>query len=106
MTESLASTPRVVMAPREGYAFRKGDIMMITFPALLAAFVAATASASIDATGSAINELSAAQLADVQAGKQVLVEVPRAGAPWPELWTYQKLEATPEEAMAVAADYV
>ncbi len=72
---------------------------------LLAALFVISGIFPLRAHAGAIDELTTEQVAQVRAGKQVLIEVKRPGAPWPELWTYQKIDATPEEAMAVSCDY-
>jgi hypothetical protein len=41
----------------------------------------------------------------VQNGQQVVVMQEAQGSPWPKLWVYQRVEATPEESAAVFADF-
>jgi hypothetical protein len=72
---------------------------------LLTLLVVVSGLFSHPARAGAIDELTPEQVAQVRSGKQVLIEVKRPGLPWPELWTYQKIDATPEEAMAVSCDY-
>jgi hypothetical protein len=45
------------------------------------------------------------QQAAVQNGEQVFVTQDVSGAPWPKVFIYQRLDATPEEAAAVFSDY-
>lgn len=49
------------------------------------------------------DELSDAQKANLQKGEQVVV-AQEVGKPWPKVTIYQRIEATPEESMAVMAD--
>jgi hypothetical protein len=53
----------------------------------------------------AYDELSEAQKASLQKGEQVMITEDLPGLPWPRVSLYQRIEATPEEAMAVLADY-
>ncbi|MGK5085165.1 hypothetical protein WDW37_17900 [Bdellovibrionota bacterium FG-1] len=48
-------------------------------------------------------DLSPEDQAKVQTGEQVMMTKP--GTVWPQIFIYQRLESTPEEAMAVLSDY-
>lgn len=54
--------------------------------------------------GEVYDELNDAQKAAIQRGKQVFLTEDVPGAPWPRTFVYQRIEATPEEAMAVFFD--
>ncbi|MDX2080355.1 MAG: hypothetical protein SFU53_06180 [Terrimicrobiaceae bacterium] len=51
------------------------------------------------------SELSPAQLAEIQAGRQVVVLQEMPGHPWPRIRIFQMARATPEEVAAVFFDY-
>ena len=51
------------------------------------------------------DELTPAQKNAVQNGDQVVLTTPVAGSDWPEIIVYKRIDATPEEALAVASDY-
>jgi len=59
---------------------------------------------SVSAFAGAIDELSAADQNKVKNGEQVAVYQDVAGAPWPRVRVYQRVEATPEEAASVFFD--
>jgi hypothetical protein len=50
-------------------------------------------------------ELTPAQRRTIDAGEQVFLTEDVRGSPWPRAWVYQFIDATPEEAAAVFADY-
>jgi hypothetical protein len=53
----------------------------------------------------AIDELKPEDQAKVKNGEQVTITAPGQGSVWPQVWVYQRIDSTPEEAMAVFADY-
>lgn len=53
----------------------------------------------------AIDGLGADDQNSVKNGNQVTKTAPGQGSPWPQVWVYQRIDATPEDAMAVFADY-
>jgi hypothetical protein len=50
-------------------------------------------------------ELTPAQRRTIDTGGQVFLTEDVRGSPWPRAWVYQFVDATPEEAAAVFADY-
>src|SRR5215213_8631876 len=52
-----------------------------------------------------VDELSAAQQEVIDRGGQVFVTEDVRGSPWPRASVFQYVDATPEEAAAVFADY-
>lgn len=50
-------------------------------------------------------ELTPAQRRTIDMGGQVFLTEDVRGSPWPRVWVYQFIDATPEEAAAVFADY-
>ena len=72
--------------------------MVVLFAAL-----AWAVSAQLPATP--IVELTSAERAALESGKQIVREDPSPGAPWPRVTVLQLVEASPREAAAVFADY-
>jgi hypothetical protein len=69
-------------------------------------FVCAAVFAGVqNAFAGALDELNDADQNRVKKGDQVAVFQDVANAPWPKCFIYQRIEATPEEAAAVFADY-
>ncbi len=61
--------------------------------------------ASAFAAGPAYDELTPDQQKAVQNGEQVFLTQDVPGNDWPKAYVYQRMDATPEEAMAVFTDY-
>jgi hypothetical protein len=53
---------------------------------------------------SAIEELSAENQAKVRNGEQITLTEPSQTSAYPQIWVYQRVDATPEEVMAVLLD--
>jgi hypothetical protein len=67
--------------------------------------VAALAVSPHSALAGAYDQLTPEQQATVQSGGQVFITQDVSGKPWPKAFLYQRVDATPEEAAAVFADY-
>jgi hypothetical protein len=52
-----------------------------------------------------LDELTPADQAKVKNGEQVTITKPGDGSAWPQIWVYQRMDSTPEEAMAVFSDF-
>ena len=52
-----------------------------------------------------LDELTAAQRASIAEGRQVFIASPDGRSPWPRACVYQRIEARPDEAVAVFTDY-
>jgi len=65
----------------------------------------ALAGAAVQAQAGVYDSLTPDQQKKIQAGQQVVVMQDAQGSPWPKLWVYQRIEATPEESAAVFADF-
>lgn len=83
------------------------EIMKIVQSMGLALIVAGlTAGSSTFAhAGAAYDELRPDQQKTVQNGEQVVVTKDDLSSPWPKVYIYQRVEATPEEATAIFTDY-
>ena len=60
---------------------------------------------ALQAQAGIYDSLTPDQQNKVQSGQQVVVMQEAQGSPWPKLWVYQRIEATPEESAAVFADF-
>jgi hypothetical protein len=72
---------------------------------ILSLVLVLTAFSRLAAAAPLETELSASELADIRNGQQVLHTEDVAGAVWPKIYVYQKVDASPEEVEAVIADY-
>jgi hypothetical protein len=55
--------------------------------------------------GGALDELKPADQTKVKNGEQVTITQPGPGSSWPQITVFQRLDATPEESVAVFSDY-
>lgn len=67
-------------------------------------FFFATASSLFASTPRIIDQLSPANLDAMRKGEQLVFTLKQSG-PWPRITIFQKVESTPEEALAVFSDY-
>lgn len=79
----------------------KGGIQMVSV--LLMALALGT-SVQASQLGGAYDELTDAQKAQLQVGEQVFFTVDVEGSAWPKVFIYQRIDSTPEEAVAVFWD--
>jgi hypothetical protein len=78
----------------------------MTHKTLLAVFsVTLVSLMSMSAFAGGLDELSQADQVRVQNGEQVFFTKDAASSKWPKAFIYQRVDSTPEEAMAVFSDY-
>lgn len=79
--------------------------MKLTLTVVLGLVQFAASTATFAGALPAYDELNADQKAQIQAGKQVSWSEDVSKSPWPKVFVYQRVEATPEEVTALFHDY-